>query len=152
MELVIIESPFAGGEGIKTKVFEVNRSAFKARAEIAGNRVRGFIERPPEAAISNAKRKLSVIYARAAMRDCLLRGEAPYASHLLYTQEGVLDDDVPEERQLGIHAGLCWGSAALKTVVYTDLGISEGMKQGIRHAEAEGRPIEYRSLPDWSNQ
>ena len=30
--------------------------------------------------------------ARAAMRDCLLRGEAPYASHLLYTQPGVLDD------------------------------------------------------------
>ena len=34
-------------------------------------------------------------YARAAMRDCLLRGESPYASHLLYTQPGVLNDDIP---------------------------------------------------------
>src|SRR5690606_40243334 len=34
-------------------------------------------------------------YARAALRDSLLRGEAPFASHLLYTQAGVLDDDIP---------------------------------------------------------
>ncbi len=34
----------------------------------------------------------NVRYARAAMRDCLMRRETPYASHLLYTQEGVLDD------------------------------------------------------------
>lgn len=33
--------------------------------------------------------KTNVAYARAAIRDCLMRGEAPYASHLLYTQEGV---------------------------------------------------------------
>lgn len=31
-------------------------------------------------------------YLRAAMRDCLKRGEAPFASHALYTQPGVLDD------------------------------------------------------------
>ena len=36
----------------------------------------------------------NVAYARAAMRDSLLRGEAPIASHLLYTQPGVLDDQV----------------------------------------------------------
>ena len=41
----------------------------------------------------------NVRYARAAMADCLKRGEAPFASHLLYTQEGVLDDDIPGERQ-----------------------------------------------------
>ena len=52
-------------------------------------------------------------YARAAMKDCLHRGEAPYASHLLYTQEGVLDDDVPGERKLGISAGLSWGKIAI---------------------------------------
>lgn len=28
-------------------------------------------------------------YLRACMRDCLRRGEAPYASHALYTQPGV---------------------------------------------------------------
>lgn len=151
MPLVIIESPFSGGEGIEIKVFEITSQAYKARAEIAGKRLRGFIERTPEAAINNAKRELSVMYARAAMRDCLQRGEAPYASHLLYTQDGVLDDDIPDERALGIEAGLQWGAAASKTVVYTDLGISDGMQQGIERAKAQGRMIEYRSLPDWSN-
>ena len=51
----------------------------------------------------------NVAYARACLRDSLLRGEAPIASHLLYTQPGVLDDQIPEERQMGIDAGLAWG-------------------------------------------
>ena len=88
-------------------------------------------------------------YLRAAMRDCLTRGEAPYASHALYTQPGVLDDDIPEERALGIEAGLLWGAQASKTVMYTDCGMSRGMKYGIERAEKEGRPIEYRTLPQW---
>jgi hypothetical protein len=90
----------------------------------------------------------NVAYARAAMRDCLLRGEAPYASHLLYTQAGVLDDDVPEQRATGIEAGLAWGRLASKTVVYTDRGISSGMRLGIERAASEGRGVEYRSLVD----
>ena len=95
--------------------------------------------------------RLNVDYARAAMHDCLVNhGEAPYASHLLYTQPGVLDDNVPEQRMLGINAGLDWGAMAAKTVVYTDLGMSRGMRFGIDRAEREGRPIEYRSLPGWT--
>ena len=85
-------------------------------------------------------------YARAAMRDCLLRGEAPFASHLLYTQPGVLDDAVRTERDLGIQAGLTWGAQAAKTVVYTDFGISSGMEFGIARARDEGRPVEYRQI------
>lgn len=53
-------------------------------------------------------------YLRAALRDCLLRGEAPYASHAIYTQPGVLDDDIPSERTRGIHAGLAWGLAPIR--------------------------------------
>ncbi len=85
-------------------------------------------------------------YARKCMRDCFLRGEYPFASHLLYTQDGILDDNNPEERKLGIGAGLSWGEHATKTVVYTDLGISEGMKQGIQLAKDYGRVVELRSL------
>lgn len=85
-------------------------------------------------------------YARAAIRDCLMRGEAPLASHLLYTQPGVLDDSIPEERELGIDAGLAWGRVADATVVYIDRGISNGMSQGINRAAMRMRPIEYRSL------
>jgi len=85
-------------------------------------------------------------YARKCMRDCFMRGEFPFASHLLYTQDGILDDDLPKERKLGICAGLCWGKFASKTVVYTDLGISEGMGKGIEMAKEEGREVEMRKL------
>src|SRR5690606_41112205 len=89
-------------------------------------------------------------YARAALRDSLLRGEAPFASHLLYTQAGVLDDDIPNERRLGIAAGLEWGGHAAATVVYTDRGISPGMREGVEAAERVGRPVEYRTIKGWA--
>ena len=95
---------------------------------------------------------LHEVYARAAMKDCLRRGEAPYASHLLYTQPGVLDDMVSAERSLGIEAGLAWGKKADATVVYEDLGLSGGMLLGIATAKAERRPVEMRRLGEnWAD-
>lgn len=88
-------------------------------------------------------------YARACMRDCLMRNEAPFASHLLYTQPGILNDSIELERNMGIHAGLLWAEKADKTVVYEDLGISKGMRYGIVDAELHGRPVEYRRLEGW---
>lgn len=85
-------------------------------------------------------------YARRALRDCLLRGEAPLASHLLYTQPGVLDDLVPDERALGIEAGLVWDALADATVVYADRGWSTGMRAGVQRARDEGRPVEVRFI------
>jgi hypothetical protein len=85
-------------------------------------------------------------YARACVRDCLLRGEAPFASHLLYTQPGVLDDDRPEDRELGMAAGFAWAHLAQATVVYTDLGVSPGMEVGMANARADDRQVEVRSL------
>ena len=90
----------------------------------------------------------NLIYARRCVRDSLLRGEAPIASHLLYTQAGILRDEVPSERQHGIDAGLAWGKVATLTAVYTDRGISQGMRYGIAAAEKTGRPIEYRKLDE----
>lgn len=87
----------------------------------------------------------NVTYPRACVRDSLLRGEAPIASHLLYTQLGVLRDDVTREREQGIAAGLAWGPVADATV---DKGISPGMKRGIADAEAAERPVEYRVLEE----
>ena len=88
-------------------------------------------------------------YARACLADSLARGEAPFASHLLYTQPGVLDDTDPAERHQGIQSGLAWGANATLTAVYDDLGITGGMRQGIARAEAEGRPVEVRQLAGW---
>ena len=85
-------------------------------------------------------------FARKCVKDCFIRGEFPFASHLLYTQKGILDDTIPEERKLGINAGLTWGKFAELTAVYTDLGISEGMKKGIEQAKKEGRKVEFRKL------
>ena len=91
-------------------------------------------------------------YLRAAMKDCLHRGEAPYASHGLYTQPGVLDDTIPEEREMGIQAGFAFRCIGDATVVYTDLGTSGGMHYGINHAKKVGRPVEYRTLPGWCDR
>jgi len=88
----------------------------------------------------------NVAYARRCVRDSLSRGEAPIASHLLYTQPGVLDDDVPEEREKGIRAGLAWREVAQGSVVYTDRGMSKGMEYGVAAALAAGRTVEYRSI------
>ena len=85
-------------------------------------------------------------YARACLRDCIHRGEAPIASHLLLTQPGVLDDTDPMERDLGMAAGWAWIDRADAVVVYTDLGISSGMMDGIGHATLVGTPVEYRSV------
>ena len=88
----------------------------------------------------------NVEYARRCVRDSLMRGEAPIASHLLYTQPGILRDDVDVERFLGIDAGLAWRNVADATVVYVDRGKSRGMEYGIAAAMAAGVPIEIRTL------
>lgn len=100
----------------------------------------------PYAAFGDRDITSNVIYARACMKDCLMRGEAPYASHLLYTQSHVLNDSIPEERTLGIHAGFAWRQVADKTVVYADFGITPGMQYGIDDANKRDIPVEIRLI------
>lgn len=93
---------------------------------------------------------LNLRYLRAAMTDCLGRGEAPFASHGLYTQPGVLDDLRPDERTLGIKAGFAWRDVADVTLVYADLGVTTGMEAGIDDARVKGREVQFRELgKDW---
>lgn len=109
-------------------------------------RRRVLVESPYRAETEQGLR-INLRYARAAVRDAVLRGEAPIASHLLLTQPGILKDDVPEERELGIDAGHQWMAAADAVVVYTDYGISPGMKRAIDLAGWLGVPVERRSIP-----
>lgn len=84
-------------------------------------------------------------YARAAMRDMLMRYEAPFASHLLYTQPGVLRDDVPKERAHGIVAGFAWSGAANRRVWYCNYGFSKGMRLAHKDAKSIGQEMLFRA-------
>ena len=86
------------------------------------------------------------LYLSHAMRDCVMRGESPYASHGLLTES--LDDDDPVERALGIKCGWAWAEKADAVVCYGDLGISPGMRESIDRYHKMGLPIERRKL-DW---
>lgn len=83
-------------------------------------------------------------YLIECLQDSLDRNEAPFASHLFYTQ--FLDDTKEIDRILGMECGFCWMEAASLVAVYTDLGVSPGMSEGIRRAMTLGKIIEYRSI------
>ncbi|WP_200338800.1 DUF7768 domain-containing protein [Rhodovibrio sodomensis] len=123
MRPVILESPFAGTSKLPRFL-------------------PGFLHRIAR----KIDERRNIRYARACLRHALAAGDAPVASHLLYTQPGVLNDDVPAERQWGIDAGLVWRRVARASVVYVDRGVTKGMRYGIEAAEAAGVEIEYRSL------
>lgn len=88
--------------------------------------------------------KRNEIYARRCMEDSLLRGEAPFVSHLLYTQ--VLNDMQPEDRKLGMESGFAFIGRSDYTAVYEDYGISKGMQEGINIAEKFGHKIDRRKI------
>lgn len=96
--------------------------------------------------------KRNEYYARSAIKDCLNKGEIPFASHLLYTQAGILDDKQSAQRRLGIEAGLIMGTLCQKTVLYKDLGITIGMDEGIERAKLAGRSVEIRDIPNFVEQ
>lgn len=97
-------------------------------------------------AIAFLQRARNKRYARAAVLDCLRRGEAPIASHLLFTQPGILRDDVPFSRALGIEAGFAWYDAAEAIVFYADHGCSRGMSAALDLARRYEKKIEWRFL------
>lgn len=86
----------------------------------------------------------NVEYAKLCMKDALRRGEAPFASHLLYP--GILDDTDPAERQRGMQAGWEWMSICHKVAFYTDLDWSQGMFDDLKMALVLKKPMELRTL------
>lgn len=98
----------------------------------------------PFASSDRASAEEHVKYARKCLANSLNRGEAPLASHLLYTQ--VLDDQNGYERDWGIRAGLAWNKYADLVAVYIDYGITPGMRRGIEFAVREGITIEERTV------
>ena len=86
----------------------------------------------------------NVRYGRECLRDCIDRGESPFASHLLYAQKGLLDDNVPQERKKGLEAAAAWLEVADSVCVYMELGVTWGMVLGIVRAVRRKKPIRLR--------
>lgn len=95
--------------------------------------------------------------AKSMCSYAIKKGYAPIAPHLLYPQ--LLDDDKPEERELGIVAGLEWLKVCDEILVYTkhpqkgveniikeSLTISKGMAVEIRLASSLGIPIDQITI------
>lgn len=76
----------------------------------------------------------NVLAARAACREVVLGGDAPFAPHLLLPQ--LLDDAVPQERELAIRAGLTWLPVCDELLVVGEP--TEGMRREIAEARAMG--------------
>ena len=86
----------------------------------------------------------NVRYAQLCLLDSLKRGEAPYASHLLYPQ--VFDDLDEDQRRVGMTAGHVWLKQAELVAVYIDLGVSRGMSMAEALAIKLGKPTTTRRL------
>lgn len=88
----------------------------------------------------------NIKYARECLKHSIHQDEAPIASHLLYTQEGILQDSRLAERNLGFAAGLSWLRVADLQVFYTDRGWSAGMIKALEAGRRWEVAQEFRSL------
>lgn len=95
--------------------------------------MRTIVIESPLSSPSPEGRARNIVYAKAAMRFVINLGHAPFASHLLYTQ--VLDDADPEQRDIGIRAGLALGGALDERWFFLDFGMSQGMHLGLDAAD-----------------
>jgi hypothetical protein len=110
--------------------------------------MRRVILESPLAAPTRAEIEAHKRYARACLKDCLLRGDAAICFHLLYdSPPEILDDLIPIHRQFGLEASAVWYGSFIEAVVaYVNLGCSPGMQAGINLALDAGIPVEYRRI------
>lgn len=86
-------------------------------------------------------REENLVYARECVLDCLERGEAPVATHILYA-------NVPRRShgRAAAEARLAWHDIADAVVFYIDRGWAPDMMHSYEYATALGRVVEIRSL------
>ena len=83
-------------------------------------------------------------YAREALHHSFALGEAPFASHLLYTQ--ILNDEDEKERLRGLQACYEWTAVADLVAFYVDLGWSPGMIKALKMARILQRKVQVRQI------
>ena len=114
------------------------------RAPIDGPRPVVYVATPWRVTPGGPTRTERTAYAESAIRDSLVRGEAPIAPHVMYRD--ALVDEWPDHRKAGMDAGLAILHVCDRLVVYEDYGISEGMHAEIEAAREAGMVIDYRSI------
>ena len=85
--------------------------------------------------------------AEIATRLCRMavdEGQFPFAPHLLYPR--FLDEHSPDERELGIKAGISYLEHCDEVWVYAAEGISSGMRLEIEAASRLGVPVRFKEL------
>lgn len=98
----------------------------------------------PYRAPTGALFERNLLYLDMCIRDSILRGESPFASHKLYP--GALNEEEPTERDLGIRCGYEWWRAASLVAFYLDLGASEGMMLAMKRAQTMNIKTENRRI------
>lgn len=103
---------------------EKNRRRIYVASPFAGD-----TEKNTEAAIGYCRRVID-------------EGYMPVASHILYAASGMLKDDDPAERDLGLMFGLALLRLCDEVWVFGDP--SPGMKQEIEEAKRLHKPVKYK--------
>jgi hypothetical protein len=124
---------------------------FWIRARLTPRRRRVVVESPYAGDVA-----ANAAYARRAMHDSVRRGEAPFLSHLLYTQgpTGALAGEVGNKsdpahwitREEGLECASAWRRSADAVVFYVDRGWSGGMRAAKKEALRMGLTIEERAI------
>jgi len=105
------------------------------------------IESPYSDGGAESNLETAIDYAAQACLHSVNSGEAPIASHLLYTQ--FLNDNDPVERMIGIECGMEFSRPAKNIAFYIDHGISRGMFNALLAFSSDERlssKVVFRSL------
>ena len=105
------------------------------RAQKEEHRIQNEIRHRPKAYVVSPYAGNTRKNVRNAIRYCqfvIENGRIPVASHLMYPQ--ILDDNDPASRELGLMFGLSLLEICDEVWVFTENGVSEGMRAEIQEA------------------
>lgn len=84
-------------------------------------------------------------YAKRCAKDSMNRNEAPLVSHVFY-YDMLGSSSVALERDMGFNSQLAWIRKCDLVVVYSDFGITQGMKAAIDYAKFKNKKVELRTI------